>query len=105
VFPEGHRDFGQDLLPFKKGAFHMAISGQVPIVPVVSTVYMNPAKKRPYHLLPPKQDPYGRRTRVVRIRVLEPVSTEGYTHSHHDLTKLMSEVRKRMETAIKELKA
>lgn len=37
VFPEGTRSLTpqNDLLPFKKGAFHVAIEAGIPIVPVV----------------------------------------------------------------------
>ena len=40
VFPEGTRNLGQDLLPFKKGAFHMAIAAGVPIIPVCVSSYI-----------------------------------------------------------------
>lgn len=43
MFPEGTRSYYQDpgLLPFKKGAFHLAIQANVPIVPVVVANYSN----------------------------------------------------------------
>ena len=40
VFPEGTRNLGEELLPFKKGAFQMAIAAGVPIVPVCVSSYV-----------------------------------------------------------------
>ncbi len=40
VFPEGTRNKGQGLLPFKKGAFQMAIAAGVPIIPVCVSSYV-----------------------------------------------------------------
>ncbi|WP_440055061.1 1-acylglycerol-3-phosphate O-acyltransferase [Pseudoalteromonas sp. T1lg65] len=34
MFPEGTRSYGRGLLPFKTGAFHTAMSANVPIIPV-----------------------------------------------------------------------
>ncbi|TMP26181.1 1-acyl-sn-glycerol-3-phosphate acyltransferase [Pseudoalteromonas rubra] len=34
MFPEGTRSYGRGLLPFKTGAFHTALSADVPVVPV-----------------------------------------------------------------------
>jgi lysophosphatidate acyltransferase len=41
MFPEGTRSYSQEpmLLPFKKGAFHLAVEAGVPIVPVVAENY------------------------------------------------------------------
>jgi lysophosphatidate acyltransferase len=43
MFPEGTRSYAKEptLLPFKKGAFHLAIQAGVPIVPVVVANYSN----------------------------------------------------------------
>jgi 1-acyl-sn-glycerol-3-phosphate acyltransferase len=34
MFPEGTRSYGRGLLPFKTGAFHIALEANVPVVPV-----------------------------------------------------------------------
>ncbi len=39
MFPEGTRHGGESLLPFKKGAFHVAISCQCPLQPIVVSQY------------------------------------------------------------------
>ncbi|XP_028576309.1 1-acyl-sn-glycerol-3-phosphate acyltransferase alpha isoform X1 [Podarcis muralis] len=39
VFPEGTRNHNGSMLPFKRGAFHLAVQAQVPIIPVVISSY------------------------------------------------------------------
>lgn len=39
IYPEGTRNNKGGFLPFKKGAFFMAIEAQVPIIPVVIAPY------------------------------------------------------------------
>lgn len=39
LFPEGTRHAGDALLPFKKGAFHIAVQSQSHIQPVVTSKY------------------------------------------------------------------
>ena len=43
MFPEGTRSYTKEptLLPFKKGAFHLAVQAGVPIVPCVVANYSN----------------------------------------------------------------
>lgn len=50
VFPEGTRHLSDEphLLPFKKGAFHMAVRAGVPIVPVVCENYSKLLKPGKY---------------------------------------------------------
>jgi len=47
IFPEGTRSKKSELLPFKKGAFHIAMQNKLPIVPVVISPYtfINDEKK------------------------------------------------------------
>lgn len=41
MFPEGTRHSSKDpiMLPFKKGAFHLAVQAGVPIIPVICQNY------------------------------------------------------------------
>ncbi|XP_030243963.1 1-acyl-sn-glycerol-3-phosphate acyltransferase alpha [Drosophila navojoa] len=84
VFPEGTRRNTGELHPFKKGAFHMAIDQQIPILPVVFSSYctfLNDKKK------------ILNAGRIV-ITTLPPVSTEGLTKN--DIDQLMERVRSQM---------
>jgi 1-acyl-sn-glycerol-3-phosphate acyltransferase len=92
MFPEGTRNpEGRGLLPFKKGAFYMAIEAQVPIIPVVCST-LTPLinfKKR-----------YARSGRLM-IRVLPPIHTRGKTL--RDMMSIVDETRAAMLSALVEM--
>ncbi len=87
VFPEGHRNGSPTLLPFKKGAFHLAIAAQVPIVPIVCTPLNDLLDGHRLLVFP------GR----IRLRVLPAIPTEGLGEG--DLETLVATVRGRMQEA------
>ncbi|HTD52864.1 MAG TPA: lysophospholipid acyltransferase family protein [Thermoanaerobaculia bacterium] len=91
--PEGHRNQGPELLPFKNGAFRLALAAGVPIVPIVAeplTVVCDTNR----HLARP-----GR----LRMRVLEPVPTEGLDPK--ELPALVFAVRSSMQAALDSLRS
>ncbi|XP_041825697.1 1-acyl-sn-glycerol-3-phosphate acyltransferase beta [Melanotaenia boesemani] len=69
VFPEGTRNQRGDLLPFKKGAFHLAVQAQVPIIPVVFSSYSS------FYLRKEKQFKSG----TIRLKILPKIETTGMT--------------------------
>lgn len=77
IFPEGTRCTtpSPSLLPFKKGAFHLAIQAQIPILPVLCENY--------YHLANYNGDANTGGSRFergqVQIKVLDPIPTTGLT--------------------------
>ncbi|CAO3573745.1 unnamed protein product [Mortierella alpina] len=93
IFPEGTRSRldKADLLPFKKGAFHLAIQAQLPILPIVSQGYSHiyDSSKRSF--------PGGE----LEIRVLEPIPTKGLTTD--DVNDLMDKTRNLMLKHLKEM--
>jgi len=91
IFPEGTRSRDGNLLPFKSGAFSLAIDKQVPILPVVLHGTRNCI---------PRGSPWFGRARALG-RILDPVPTEGLTEA--DVNRLTEEVRSRMERAHAEL--
>ncbi|RMF16252.1 MAG: 1-acylglycerol-3-phosphate O-acyltransferase [Gammaproteobacteria bacterium] len=91
VFPEGTRNKGNNLLPFKKGAFHLAVATGAPIIPVCVTGYLEALKAR------------GADARKALIEVLAPIPTVGMTAE--DVPRLMELCRQRMHETIERLEA
>lgn len=69
IFPEGTRSASGDMLPFKDGAFRLAIEAGVPILPLAVHGTRTALRKNDWR--------YGRS--VAEVRVLEPVPTDGMT--------------------------
>lgn len=97
IFPEGTRSYSlePDLLPFKKGAFHLAVQAQVPIVPIVAANYSN--------VLTMKGAPKGWffTSGRIPVRVLKPIPTEGLKADAVD--GLAKECRERMLLTLREM--
>jgi 1-acyl-sn-glycerol-3-phosphate acyltransferase len=91
--PEGHRNTGRELLPFKTGAFRLAIAAGVPVLPVVAAPLEAVADMRRALARP------GR----LPIRVLEPMPTTGL--SARDLPDLVASVRAKMQETLEALRA
>ncbi|CCD24762.1 1-acylglycerol-3-phosphate O-acyltransferase SLC1 NDAI_0D04480 [Naumovozyma dairenensis CBS 421] len=93
IFPEGTRSHTTDLemLPFKKGAFHLAQQGKLPIVPVVvaNTSTIKSSKWKVYN------------TGCMVVKVLKPLSTEGLQKD--DIPAFSEKVRDLMDKELKEL--
>ncbi len=91
IAPEGTRAPTSTMLPFKKGAFRIAIEAQAPIYPVVvsGAVELWPKSR----LLPLPGE--------IRLRFLTPIPTSGLTLQNLD--DLMTKVRSEMEAALQSL--
>ena len=92
IFPEGTRSRVEEMLPFKDGAFRLAIDAGVPIQPVVVAGTRN--------ALPPGSLRLGSSRAVVRI--LEPVPTTGL--SPKDAGALATRVRDQIAQARADLR-
>ncbi|WP_339548234.1 1-acylglycerol-3-phosphate O-acyltransferase [Pseudomonas sp. RA_35y_Pfl2_P32] len=86
VFPEGTRNLGKELLPFKKGAFQMAIAAGVPIVQVCVSNYINHMRLNRWN------------SGQILIRSLPPIPTAGLTLD--DMPQLMAQCREQMRECI-----
>lgn len=77
VFAEGTRNRGRNLLPFKKGAFVMAIEARVPIIPICVSSYAR------------NLDLSRLRSGIAEIRVLPPIITDNLTNE--DTNRIMKQ--------------
>ena len=92
IFPEGTRSRTGDLLPFKDGAFRLAIDAQVPVLPLVVTGTRSAMQKGSFL--------FGRAR--AEVRALEPIPTTGLTH--HDVAALRDRVRQLISDARAEIR-
>jgi 1-acyl-sn-glycerol-3-phosphate acyltransferase len=69
IFPEGTRSRGDDLLPFKDGAFRLAIETGAPILPIVVAGTRHAMAKGSLRFQKAR----------ARVRVLDPIETTGLT--------------------------
>ena len=81
IFPEGTRSRTSELLPFKDGAFRLAIEAGVPILPLAVSGTRTALPKHDWR--------FGRS--VAEVHVLEPVETAGFTLA--DVPALKARVR------------
>jgi len=87
IFAEGTRSPTDELLPFKDGAFHLAIESGVPILPIAIAGTRNCMAKHSFAFRPAH----------AKARVLEPISTEGLTRA--DLAALRDRTRATIDAA------
>ncbi len=88
IFPEGTRSEDGALLPFKPGAFKLAVETGVPLLPIAVTGTAHGM---------PKGGPWVRPTRIT-VRILEPLPTEGL--SGRNVRKLRDDVHDRIARAM-----
>ncbi len=74
IWPEGTRSKTYDLLPFKKGAFHLAMQAKAPIVPIVV--------RNSHDILP--RGGFLLQPAVVQLEVLPPISTKRWKRDKLD---------------------
>ncbi|KAG9239995.1 hypothetical protein BJ878DRAFT_330513 [Calycina marina] len=74
MFPEGTRSYSKEpmLLPFKKGAFHLAVQAGAPIVPVVVANYSNVLYVKKWWFT----------SGTIPVKVLKPIETKYLTSAN-----------------------
>jgi 1-acyl-sn-glycerol-3-phosphate acyltransferase len=93
VLPEGTRSPTADMLPFRDGAFRVAVELGLPILPVAVAGTRNAMAKGSFR--------FNRAT--AEARVLEPIETAGLTKS--DIPRLRDDVRESIRVARDQLRA
>jgi 1-acyl-sn-glycerol-3-phosphate acyltransferase len=91
VFPEGTRSRTGELLPFKKGSFIMAITAQVPVVPVAIRGGRSAMARGSAIIRPSRVD----------VRIGAPIETTGMGFDDRDA--LVARVRTAIERLLKEV--
>jgi 1-acyl-sn-glycerol-3-phosphate acyltransferase len=92
IFPEGTRSHGAELLPFRDGAFRLAIEEQVPILPLAVAGTRHAMAKGTFRFRPTKAE----------VRVLPPIETAGLTLD--DVPALKERTRAAIDAARGELR-
>jgi 1-acyl-sn-glycerol-3-phosphate acyltransferase len=87
IFPEGTRSRGAELLPFKDGAFRLALEAGVPILPIAIAGTRRAMAKGTFQF----------RRATAECRVLEPIPTAGLTTA--DLGDLKARARQVIDEA------
>ncbi len=85
IFPEGTRSREWEMLPFKDGAFRLAIEAKAPILPIAVAGTRGAMAKGTFRFLPAR----------ALAQALEPIDTAGLTLS--DLQTLKQRTRERIE--------
>ena len=93
IFPEGTRSNNGELLPFKDGAFKLAIESGAPILPIAVAGTRNAMAKHSFKF----------RRAHAKARVLDPIPVEGLTSA--DIPALKEKARSMIESARRELQS
>jgi 1-acyl-sn-glycerol-3-phosphate acyltransferase len=88
IFPEGTRSRSDQLLPFKKGGFVMAIKARAPVVPVAVQGGRSAMRRGSWIIWPA----------TLTIRVGKPVETAGASLGDRD--EVIAHVRREIETLL-----
>jgi 1-acyl-sn-glycerol-3-phosphate acyltransferase len=89
IFPEGTRSRSDELLPFKKGGFVMALKAQAPIVPVAISGGRSSMRRGSAVVHPV----------MVDVKIGDPIETAGMTFDDRD--ELIAMVRDRIQSMLR----